>query len=60
MIVVHGGRSRRSRVVGRVDRFVLLLFRHFLQREEAIFSHLNSLGHVTDTRVLCKEYDLLN
>ena len=39
--------------VAGVQRLVLLLLRHLLDREEPVLPHLNPLRHVTDTRVFC-------
>ena len=39
--------------VAGVQRLVLLLLGHLLDREEPVLPHLNPLRHVTDTRVFC-------
>ena len=39
--------------VAGVQRLVLLLLRHLLNREEPVLPHLDPLRHVTDARVFC-------
>ena len=39
--------------VAGVERLVLLLLRHLLDGQEPVFPHLDPLGHVAHTRVLC-------
>ena len=37
-----------------MESFILFLFCHFLNREESVFPHLYSLGHVAHTGIFCK------
>ncbi len=45
-------------VGGRVQRLVLLLLGHLLQRQEAVLAHLDALRHVAHAGVFCEEKNI--
>jgi len=54
VIWTAGAAVVERRAGGGVQRLVLLLLRDLLEREEAIFPHLDPLGHVAHAGVFCK------